>query len=84
MNQARTSTQASGKAIASLVFGILGLTVMPCVGPIVAIVLGAGEKDGPGRAGVILGWIALVLYAVSALLAIVFVLVGGTIVSFSR
>ena len=78
-----TSTQASGRAIASLVFGILGLTVMPCVGPIAAIILGAGEKDGAGRAGVILGWIALVLYAVSALVAIVFVLVGGTIVSFS-
>ena len=78
-----TSTQASGKAIASLVCGVLGLTVMPCVGPIAAIVLGAGEKDGPGRAGVILGWIALVLYAVTALVAIAFLLVGGTVVSFS-
>ena len=71
-------TETNGKAIASLVFGILGITqFLPCVGPIVAIVLGAGEKDGVGRAGLILGWITLAIYAAVALLAVVFFSVGG-------
>jgi hypothetical protein len=71
-------TETNGKAIASLVFGILGLTqFLPCVGPIVAIVLGAGETDGVGRAGLILGWITLAIYAAVALAALVFFAVGG-------
>ena len=75
-----TNTETSGKAIASLVFGILGITqFLPCVGPIVAIILGAGEKDGVGRAGLILGWITMAIYAAVALLVIVFVVVGGSI-----
>jgi cytochrome c biogenesis protein CcdA len=70
--------ETSGKAVASLVFGILGITqFLPCVGPIVAIVLGAGETDGVGRAGLILGWITLAIYAAVALLALVFLGVGG-------
>lgn len=76
--------ETSGKAIASLVLGILGIAgAAPFIGPILAIVLGWGEKEGPGRAGVILGVIGLALYAVVAFVLIVFVLVGGTLVSIS-
>ena len=78
-----TQPQPSGKAIASLVFGILGITqFLPCVGPIVAIVLGAGERDGVGRAGLILGWITMAIYAAVALIFIVFIVVGGSIAIF--
>lgn len=78
-------TETSGKAIASLVFGILGITqFLPCVGPIVAIVLGAGERDGVGRAGLILGWITLAIYAAVALVVVLFLVVGGSIAMFSK
>ena len=78
-----TEAQTSGKAIASLIFGILGITQLaPCIGPIFAIALGLGERDGPGRAGVILGWITLALYAALAFLAIVFLIVGGSLALF--
>ena len=76
----KTQTETSGKAIASLVLGILGIAqVLPCIGPVFAIILGAGAKDGVGRAGVILGWITLALYALVAFLAILFLIVGGSI-----
>ena len=77
-------TNTSGKAIASLVLGILGITfTLPCIGPVLAIVLGAGERNGMGRAGLILGWITLALYALFAFLFILFVLVGGSIGAFA-
>jgi len=76
--------EPNGKAIASLVLGILGIAqVLPCLGPILAIAMGWDETEGPGRAGVILGVITLALYAVAAFVFIVFVLVGGTLVSVS-
>src|SRR5262245_40611452 len=68
---------ASTRAVLSLVFGILGLTILPCAGPIVAIVTGTGESGGIARAGVILGWIAIALYALAAGLFLLLVLVGG-------
>ena len=78
-----SQTETSGKAIASLVFGILGITsFLPCVGPIVAIVLGAGERDGVGRAGLILGWITMAIYAAVALLVLAFLVVGGSLAVF--
>jgi predicted acyltransferase len=58
-------------AIASLVLGIGGLTILPLLGSIVAIVLGymarrdirqrPGEVSGDGMAlaGIVLGWIAV-------------------------
>jgi cytochrome c biogenesis protein CcdA len=58
--------ESSARAIVSLVFGILGILMLaPCAGPIVAIVVGMGEKGGGLKAGVILGWITLALYALS-------------------
>ena len=74
----------SGLAIASLIFGILGLTLLPTLGSVVAVILGymakseinssAGQLEGSGLAttGLVLGYIGLGL----ALLAIVAVLLG--------
>ncbi len=72
-----SSEPASGRAIASLVFGIGGLTFAPCIGPPLAIALGWGERSGIARAGVILGWIALALYALIAGLLLLLLLIGG-------
>ena len=75
MNQAQPAPvvePASGRAIAALVLGILGVVqVLPIVGSIAAIILGSGERTGPGRAGAILGWIGLALYG------FVFLIVAG-------
>jgi cytochrome c biogenesis protein CcdA len=75
---------ATGRDIAAFVFGVLGLTALPCVGPILAIVLASGQKNGMARAGLILGWIALGLYALMAAAAVAFLLVGGTLANFGR
>ncbi len=54
--------RASGKAVASLVFGILAITgALPCIGSVLAIALGAGEESGVGRAGVLIGLVSLLL-----------------------
>jgi len=74
-----TQQEPSGKAIASLVFGILGLTALPFIGPPLAIFLGWGEEHGFARAGVILGWIALALYALTALVLLFLVVLFGGI-----
>ena len=77
-DSATHAPEPSGKSIASLIFGILGLVgFLPCVGPLVAIFLGTGERDGVAKAGVILGWISLVIYAAIALLALLVLLFGG-------
>jgi hypothetical protein len=82
---ARTSTSppTSGLAVASLLLGIGGLTILPFLGSIAAIILGymarseirrrPGEIGGEGvaMAGVILGWISVGL----AILSIV--VIGG-------
>jgi hypothetical protein len=70
----------SGMAIASLVLGIGGLTILPLLGSIVAIILGYMARndirqrpdqvsgDGLAVAGIVLGWISIGL-AVLGLLA---------------
>jgi hypothetical protein len=70
----------SGTALGSLVFGILGLTTLPLIGPIAAILL-AGKAEGQiqsdqtldglglARAGRIMGWIGLALTGAGCLLA---------------
>lgn len=77
-------TPTSGLATASLIFGILGLTLLPTLGSIVAVILGymakseiessAGQLEGSSlaTAGLVLGYIGLGL----ALLGIVAVLLG--------
>jgi len=73
-------------AIVSLVFGILAWTVVPLVGAIVAIITGhmargelrvsqpAGHETGDGLAvaGLVLGWLQLVLL-VMAFFAVIFI-----------
>lgn len=78
-----TGSEPSGRAIAALVLGILGLLQLaPCIGPIGAIVFGWGERGGVGRAGLILGWITLALYAVVGFVALLLVILGGIAVPF--
>lgn len=68
----RTARSTSTYATASLIFGILGLTVLPVVGPALAIVFAInGKRDislgkstegkGLADAGLILGIVGLIL-----------------------
>lgn len=69
-----------GNAVASLVLGILGITVIPLIASILAVILGRastgdaykrGERGSTmARAGVILGWIGV---AVPVVLVVVLV-----------
>jgi hypothetical protein len=84
MNPVRTT---SSLAIASLVSGILGWTLLPFIGTIVAIITGhmaraeirrsAGTLDGDGLAigGLVLGWVSAVLWIVG--IAVFFLFLGG-------
>jgi hypothetical protein len=74
-----SENETSGKAIASFVLGLLGLTTgyLCPLFPVFAIVLGMNEREGLGRAGVILGWIGIVLYAMAAVVGLLFVVLGG-------
>lgn len=63
----------NGMAVAALIFGILGLVILYGIGPILALIFGyvargqikrsQGQQGGQGMAlaGIILGWIGLVL-----------------------
>jgi hypothetical protein len=70
--EARGGQRTSGAAIASLVLGIIGLTVFPLIPSILALVFASrarGEMraeptvtgEGLATAGVILGWIGVAL-----------------------
>lgn len=71
--------EVSGKAIASLIIGILSVTGMGCcVGGVLAIALGSGETSGVARAGVILGWIHIATLAILLIIgALLLVFAGG-------
>jgi len=72
--------QASGKAIASLVLAILAwVGACPCVGGLMAVILGMGERSGVGRAGFLLGLLHLIFTAV-ALLGVLFFAVAAALV----
>ena len=70
----------SGLAIASLVLAVGGLTILPLIGSIVAIILGYMARndirrrpdevsgDGIAMAGIVLGWIAVGLSVLGLLL----------------
>ena len=75
MNTEPDSTSIRG--VLSLVSGVLGLCLCPVLGQIAAIALGAGQKDGMAKAGVILGWLGLLVIVALALLALLFLVVGG-------
>ncbi len=63
----------NGMAIASLILGIAGLTVVPTIGSVLALILGyMGKRDirqrptettgeGLATAGIVMGWIGIVL-----------------------
>lgn len=71
----QSSSETPGKATASLVLGLVGLVLIPIIPSILAIVFGNSAKqqiDGSGgrlggrglaTAGVVLGWVALALWA---------------------
>jgi Domain of unknown function (DUF4190)/zinc-ribbon domain len=83
-----TAVQTSGLAIASLVVGIGGLTLVPLLGSILAIVLGymarndirqrSGQVTGGGlaTAGIVLGWIGIGLSVLGLLLGLGFGVCG--------
>lgn len=52
------SEQESSAGVVAFVFALLGIVgVLPCIGPAVAVIAGAGDRSALGRAGVIIGWI---------------------------
>lgn len=76
--------ETPGKATASLVLGIVGLVICPLVCSVLAVVFGKQAKDqiaanpgmggaGLAQAGVVLGWVGIVLSA----LGLVFFLAVG-------
>jgi hypothetical protein len=79
--------QTSSLAIASLVSGILGWTLVPFIGTLVAIVTGHmarseirrsnGQLDGDGMAiaGLVLGWVSAALWVVG--IVVIFTVLGG-------
>jgi len=80
--QATPAIATSGLAIAALVMGIGGLTILPLVGSVLAIIFGymarrdirqrPGELTGEGMAmaGIVMGWIAVGLAILGVLLGI--------------
>ena len=68
----------SGMAVGSLIFGIAGLTVLPAIGSVLALILGYMAKrdirqrpdeasgEGLATAGIVLGWIGVVLAVLAA------------------
>jgi hypothetical protein len=85
----RYGASNSGKAIAALICGIVGLTSCGLVG-IIAIVLGnqarseiaaSGgrvEGDGLAQAGLVMGWISVGLMAVGVVVLLIVLVVLGT------
>lgn len=84
----------SGCAIASLIFGIIAWVVLPFIGAIVAVILGhaargeirrapAGsiEGDGLAIAGLVLGYIQLVLCLLALLAVGVAIAIGVGLLS---
>ncbi len=85
------SPPSNGLAIFSLIAGIAGLTILPTIGSIVALITGyiakrqieesRGAMGGSGmaKAGIILGWIGVALLALGlcALIAYILIIVVG-------
>lgn len=78
--------ETSGKAIASMILGIVGLVVLPVVGPALAIAFGVSAKreiasrtglggNGMATAGIVLGVTGI---AVAALVAFAIILALGS------
>lgn len=79
--------QTSTLALMSLIFGILGWTLLPFAGSLIAIVTGhmarseirrapdAYDGDGMAVAGLVMGYLAIVLSVLAVIVAILFL--GG-------
>lgn len=79
--------EVSALAIGSLIASILGLTALPTVGSLIGLVLGyiarreirSTERltgEGYARAGIILGWIGVILGILAFLLVILIIIFG--------
>ena len=79
---ARGHQRTSGAAIASLVLGIVGVTVVPLIPSVLAVVFGSRARDeiradpavsgeGLATAGIILGWIGVALSVVGLLFFVI-------------
>jgi len=91
-----TSTQVpdSSTALISLIAGILGLTFLPLIGSIVALITGSSAKreiresggtlggEGMAQAGIILGWIGVGLAVVGACITGVVILIPICLATF--
>lgn len=76
--------QSNTKALLSLIAGIFGWTLLPFLGSVAALILGhmaraeirrsAGQQVGDGLAvaGLVLGWLSVVVWLVGILLTILF------------
>jgi hypothetical protein len=81
-----TVPQTSGKAIVSLVFGIVGFILLPLIAGIVAVIVGYSAKgdirksagalkgEDMATAGIILGWVNLGLTVIGICVGVVIVL----------
>ncbi len=59
----------------SLIFGILGcLQILPCIGPLIAIITGYSSKgtagESNGRIGRILGWLSVCIIPIAATIVV--------------
>jgi len=84
---AQSSVANSSMAIVSLVSGILGLTLLPMLGSIVALIVGYIAKqeirdsrgmlggDGMATAGLVLGWIGVGLTVIGCCIGAFFILI---------
>ena len=73
--------------VGALVWSIIGVTVLPVIGSIVAIVMGGNARDraasagrpepGMARAGRIIGWVGLLLVAGPVLVFLALVVVAA-------
>jgi hypothetical protein len=73
--QSQSAPRTPGKATASLVLGLVGMFLFPIIPSILAIVFGGSAKReidasggsltgrGMATAGVVLGWVALAIWA---------------------
>lgn len=85
---AATERGTNGKAIASVILGVIGLTGVPFMASIVALILGymargeiaetGQEGKGLATAGIILGWVGIAVFVLAvAFFSFVFVSVTG-------
>lgn len=89
----RPATATNSLAVVSLIFGILGWTLLPCLGSIVAIICGhlarseirrshldnRPDGDGMAVAGLVLGYAQLVISVLLVMLVIAVVIFGLTV-----